>query len=83
MTTTKTLTTKPFMHSSIGLALVASTTAGAAAIGPIAGTTTTAFAQPNGGGGRGGEEQGRIKWKKNISNQLLRLIMHVSLVYGE
>jgi hypothetical protein len=27
MTTTKTLTTKPFMHSSIGLALVALTTA--------------------------------------------------------
>jgi hypothetical protein len=52
-------------------------------MGPIAGTTTTAFAQPNGGGGRVGEEQGRIRWKKNISNQLLRLIMHVSLVYGE
>ena len=81
MTTTKTLTTKPFMYASIRLALVASTTA--AAMGPIAGTTTTAFAQPNGGGGRVGEEQGRIRWKKNISNQLLRLIMHVSLVYGE
>jgi hypothetical protein len=81
MTTTKTLTTKPFMYASIGLARVASTIA--AAMGPIAGTTTTAFAQPNGGGGRVGEEQGRIRWKKNISNQLLRLIMHVSLVYGE
>jgi hypothetical protein len=80
MTTTKTLTTKPFMYASIGLALVASTMA---AMGPIAGTTTTAFAQPNGGGGRVGEEQGRIRWKKNISNQLLRLIMHVLLVYGE
>jgi hypothetical protein len=42
MTTNKTLTTKPFMYASIGLALVASTTA--AAMGPIAGTTTTAFA---------------------------------------
>jgi hypothetical protein len=81
MTTTKTLTTKPFIYASIGLALVASTIA--AAMGPIAGTTTTAFAQPNGDRGRGGEEQGRIRWKKNISNQLLRLIMHVSLVYGE
>ena len=67
MTTTKTLTTKPFMYASIGLALVASTTT-AAAMGPIAGTTTIAFAQPNGGGGRVGEKQGRIRWKKNISN---------------